>query len=221
MRKIPQRTARFCDIATTALEPLGHGWRLVLAHFEGEHEKTGRTNVDHACSGRREVSNRLGRPPRFSGPRNPIEFRLGHQGRTSERRAQTFESSERWRYDRAPKHRRLAPRPTIGLGDFQRRGLIRRWFSYTLPPEVEFRRDSSRRCSSMVEHGFRKAGVVGSTPTIGFFMRGSVARDVGQRAALSPTTIDDGRVNIAAPRCAIRPYAAHPYPAPRARHRTR
>jgi hypothetical protein len=25
-----------------------------------------------------------------------------------------------------------------------------------------------RRCSSMVEHGFRKAGVEGSTPSIGF-----------------------------------------------------
>ncbi|MCH8807155.1 MAG: MBL fold metallo-hydrolase, partial [Planctomycetes bacterium] len=84
-----------------------------LALFTGEHEKTGRTIVGHACSGRRELSNRLGRPPRFSGPRNPIEFRLAHQGRACERRAQTFESSERWRYDRAPQHRRLAPRPTI------------------------------------------------------------------------------------------------------------
>lgn len=38
------------------------------------------------------------------------------------------------------------------------------------PPKLTCVRWSQRRCrcSSMVEHGFRKAGVVGSSPTIGF-----------------------------------------------------
>ena len=52
----------------------------------------------------------------------------------------------------------------------------------------------ARRCSSMVEHGFRKAGVVGSSPTIGFFSvhEYSARRQAGMACMAHPAPLAQG-----------------------------